>query len=141
MLIPVGFTLIAQNAGPQRVGRALAVVGVPILLGPIFGPIVGGLIVDNVAWQWIFVVNVPIAVLAIIVAARGLHPDAGRAHAGALDWVGALLLCPGLAGIVFGLSETGATAGSIIQSPGGRSSPGSCSWAFSPGTASAWRVR
>jgi EmrB/QacA subfamily drug resistance transporter len=111
MLIPVGFTLIAQNAGPQRVGRALAVVGVPILLGPIFGPIVGGLIVDNVAWQWIFVVNVPIVVLAIIVAARVLHPDAGRADAGALDWVGALLLCPGLAGIVFGLSETESRGG------------------------------
>ena len=47
MLMPVGFTLIAQSSGPQRVGRALGVVGVPILLGPIFGPIIGGLIVDN----------------------------------------------------------------------------------------------
>src|ERR671918_974046 len=37
MLVPVGFTLIAQSAGPRRVGRVLAVVGVPILLGPIFG--------------------------------------------------------------------------------------------------------
>jgi EmrB/QacA subfamily drug resistance transporter len=111
MLIPVGFTLVAQSAGPQRVGRALAVMGVPILLGPIFGPVIGGLIVDNAAWQWIFVVNVPIAVLAIIVAARVLHPDAGRAHAGPLDWVGALLLCPGLAGIVFGLSETESRGG------------------------------
>ena len=39
MLVPVGFTLVAQSAGPRRVGRALALVGVPILLGPIFGPI------------------------------------------------------------------------------------------------------
>jgi EmrB/QacA subfamily drug resistance transporter len=106
MLLPVGFTLVAQSAGPRRVGRALALVGVPILLGPIFGPIVGGLIVDDAPWQWIFVVNVPIAVVAIVVAARALQPDAGRTDAGALDWVGALLLCPGLAGIVFGLSET-----------------------------------
>src|SRR4051812_33104138 len=106
MLIPVGFTLVAQSAGPRRVGRALAVVGVPILLGPIFGPIIGGLIVDSAAWQWIFLVNVPIAVLAIVVAARVLRENAGRADAGALDWLGALLLCPGLAGIVVGLSET-----------------------------------
>jgi EmrB/QacA subfamily drug resistance transporter len=106
MLLPVGFTLVAQSAGPRRVGRALALVGVPILLGPIFGPIIGGLIVDNAAWQWIFVVNVPIAVVAIAFAARLLHGDAGRADAGALDWVGVALLCPGLAGIVFGLSET-----------------------------------
>src|SRR3954470_8620081 len=106
MLVPVGFTLIAQSAGPQRVGRALALVGVPILLGPIFGPIIGGLIVDSAPWQWIFVVNIPVAVVAVVLAARVLRPDAGRADAGALDWVGAALLCPGLAGIVFGLSET-----------------------------------
>jgi EmrB/QacA subfamily drug resistance transporter len=111
MLVPVGFTLIAQSAGPRRVGRALALVGVPILLGPIFGPIIGGLIVDNAAWEWIFVVNVPIAVVAIGLAARFLRADAGRADAGALDWVGALLLCPGLAGVVFGLSEIEAHGG------------------------------
>ena len=106
MLMPVGFTLIAQSAGPRRVGRALAAVGVPILLGPIFGPIIGGLIVDNASWQWIFVVNVPIAGAAILLAARVLKPDAGRVDAGKLDWLGAALLCPGLTGIVFGLSET-----------------------------------
>src|SRR3954471_6745008 len=106
MLVPVGFTLVAQSAGPRRIGRALALIGVPILLAPIFGPIIGGLIVDNVAWQWIFVVNVPIALVAIAAAARLLHGEAGRADAGALDWVGAALLCPGLAGVVFGLSET-----------------------------------
>jgi EmrB/QacA subfamily drug resistance transporter len=111
MLMPVGFTLIAQAAGPQRVGRALGIVGVPILLGPIFGPIIGGLIVDNTAWQWIFVVNLPIAVVAIIVAARVLRPDAGRADPGRFDWLGAALLCPGLAGVVFGLSETESNGG------------------------------
>jgi EmrB/QacA subfamily drug resistance transporter len=106
MLIPVGFTLVAQSAGPRRMGRALALIGVPILLGPIFGPIIGGFIVDNAAWQWIFVVNVPIAVVAILVAVRFLHADAGRADPGPLDWLGAALLSPGIAGIVFGLSET-----------------------------------
>ena len=111
MLTPVGFTLIAQAAGPQRVGRALGLIGVPILLGPIFGPIIGGLIVDNVAWEWIFYVNIPIAVIAIVLAVRVLQPDAGRADAGKLDWLGVALLCPGLAGIVFGLSQTEAHGG------------------------------
>ena len=106
MLIPVGFTLVAQSAGPRRIGRALALIGVPILLAPIFGPIIGGLIVDNAPWQWIFVVNVPIALVAFAAAARLLHGQAGRADAGALDWVGAALLCPGVVGVVFGLSET-----------------------------------
>jgi EmrB/QacA subfamily drug resistance transporter len=111
MLLPVGFTLVAQSAGPRRVGRALALLGVPVLLAPIFGPIIGGLIVDNVAWQWIFVVNLPIAVVAIAAAVRLLHPDAGRADPGPLDWLGVLLLCPGMAGIVFGLSETESQGG------------------------------
>jgi EmrB/QacA subfamily drug resistance transporter len=106
MLVPVGFTLVAQSAGPRRVGVALSLIGVPILLGPIFGPIVGGLIVDNAPWQWIFLVNLPIAVVAVVFASRLLHPDVGRADAGKLDWVGAALLCPALALIVFGLSET-----------------------------------
>ncbi len=111
MLVPVGFTLVAQSAGPQRIGRALALIGVPILLGPIFGPIIGGLIVDSAAWQWIFVVNVPIAIVAIVVAARVLHPNAGRADAGPLDRLGAALLCPGLAGIVFGLADAESQGG------------------------------
>jgi EmrB/QacA subfamily drug resistance transporter len=105
MLMPVGFTLVAQSAGPQRVGQAFALIGVPILLGPILGPVIGGLIIDQAPWQWIFVVNLPIAVLAIALAARLLPAGTRGADAGPLDWVGAALLCPGLAGVVFGLSE------------------------------------
>ena len=105
MLLPVGITLVTRSAGPQRVGRVLSLVGVPVLLGPICGPILGGLIVDNASWHWIFFVNVPIAVAAALVATRVLRADEGRADPGRFDWVGAALLCPGLVGIVFGLSE------------------------------------
>jgi EmrB/QacA subfamily drug resistance transporter len=84
----------------------MSVVGVPMLLGPILGPVLGGLIVDNASWRWIFYVNVPVAVLALMLARRFLHADQGRADAGRLDWRGLLLLSPGLALIVFGLSES-----------------------------------
>jgi EmrB/QacA subfamily drug resistance transporter len=105
MLVPVGFTLVAQSAGPQRMGRALSLVGVPILLGPILGPVIGGLIIDQASWRWIFLVNVPIAIVAVGLAATLLPGRTGRVDAGPLDWRGAALLCPGLASIVFGLSE------------------------------------
>src|SRR4051812_33181694 len=105
MIMPVGMSVLAQTAGPHRVGRVMSVIGVPMLLGPIFGPVIGGLIVDSFSWRWIFYVNVPIAVLALVLAARLLHADAGRADAGRLDWLGLALLSPALAGIVFGLSE------------------------------------
>src|ERR671929_1843139 len=106
MIMPVGMSLMAQTAGPHRVGRVMSVVGVPMLLGPIFGPVIGGVIVENISWRWIFYVNVPIAVLALGLAARLLHPDQGRADAGRLDWRGLLLLSPGIAGVVFRLSQT-----------------------------------
>jgi len=106
MIMPVGMSLLTQVAGPHRVGRVMSVIGVPTLLGPILGPVIGGLILNSVSWRWIFYVNIPIAVLALALAWRWLHAEHGRGDAGRLDWVGLLLLSPGLAGIVFGLSET-----------------------------------
>src|SRR5690349_12319584 len=106
MIMPVGMSLLTQTAGPQRVGRVMSVIGVPTLLGPILGPVIGGLIVNSVSWRWIFYVNIPIAIVALFMAWHWLHADHGRADAGRLDWLGLALLSPGLAGIVFGLSET-----------------------------------
>ena len=60
MILPVGQAILAQAAGPQRMGRVMSVIGVPTLLGPILGPVIGGLIVDNVSWRWIFFVNMPV---------------------------------------------------------------------------------
>jgi EmrB/QacA subfamily drug resistance transporter len=105
MIMPVGMSVLTQTAGPKRVGRVMSVIGVPMLLGPILGPVLGGLIVDNASWRWIFYVNVPIAILALFLAARNLNADSGRADAGRLDWRGLLLLSPGLGAIVFGLTE------------------------------------
>jgi EmrB/QacA subfamily drug resistance transporter len=111
LIMPTGMALLAQTAGPTRVGRVMSVVGVPMLLGPILGPVLGGLIVDSVSWRWIFYVNVPIAAAALVLASKLLKADAGRADAGRLDWVGLALLSPGLAGIVFGLSESESQGG------------------------------
>jgi EmrB/QacA subfamily drug resistance transporter len=111
MIMPVGMSVLAQTAGPQRIGRLMSVLGMPMLLGPVLGPVIGGLIVDSTSWRWIFYVNVPIAVVALILAARVLHSDQGRADAGRLDWTGVALLSPGLAAVVFGLSETERNAG------------------------------
>src|SRR4051794_9606505 len=106
MIMPVGMSVMAQTAGPKRIGRVMSVVGVPMLLGPILGPVLGGLIVDNASWRWIFYVNVPVAIVALFLARRLLHPAQGRADAGRLDWRGLALLSPGLGLIVFGLSES-----------------------------------
>jgi EmrB/QacA subfamily drug resistance transporter len=111
LIIPVGMSVLAQTAGPRHMGRVMSVIGVPMLLGPVLGPVLGGLIVTNAAWQWIFYVNVPIAALSLILAARLLNAAQGRANAGKLDWLGVALVCPGLAGVVFGLAETETSGG------------------------------
>jgi EmrB/QacA subfamily drug resistance transporter len=111
LIMPVSMSMRAQAAGPKHLGRVMSVLGVPQLLGPIMGPVLGGLIVDVTSWRWIFYVNVPIALIALLLGARVLDNGAGRADAGRLDWTGFLLLSPGLAAIVFGLSETQADGG------------------------------
>jgi EmrB/QacA subfamily drug resistance transporter len=111
LIMPVGMSVLAQTAGPRHMGRVMSVIGVPMLLGPVLGPVLGGLIVTNAAWQWIFYVNVPIAALSLILAARLLKPDQGRQDVGRLDWLGVALLPPGLAGVVFGLAETETSGG------------------------------
>ncbi len=108
MILPIGQSIMAQAAGPQRIGRVMSVLGVPMLLGPILGPVIGGLIVTSVSWRWIFYVNVPIGIVAIILALRVL-PSTRSEHKPRLDTIGLLLLSPGLASVVYGLSQMGSS--------------------------------
>ncbi len=110
MMMPVGMTILTQHAGPAKVGRMMGVIGVPMLLAPIAGPILGGWLVDSVSWRWIFYVNVPIGALALVLAQRFLERDE-PSPGEALDWKGLLLLSPGIATLVYGLAETGPSGG------------------------------
>jgi EmrB/QacA subfamily drug resistance transporter len=110
MIMPAGMSILAQSAGPQRMGRVMSVVGAPMLLGPILGPVLGGLILEHLSWRWIFYVNIPIGALALVLAWRIL-PRSQPRPGERLDVIGLALLSPGLAGIVFGLSETSSQGG------------------------------
>jgi EmrB/QacA subfamily drug resistance transporter len=105
IILPVGQTMLARAAGPQRMGRVMSVVAVPALLGPVLGPVIGGLIVDAISWRWIFYVNLPMGALALLAAWRWLEPDEHRRPDAPIDAVGVALLSPGLAAFVYGVSE------------------------------------
>src|SRR6266540_41483 len=110
LLMPVGQTILARAAGPQRIGRVMSVIGIPMLLAPVFGPVIGGAIVDQISWRWIFFVNLPIGLFAVLLAWR-LLPEAEPRNGNRLDLRGLALLSPGIAIFVYGMSETGTTGG------------------------------
>jgi EmrB/QacA subfamily drug resistance transporter len=110
MILPVGQLMMAEAAGPKRMGRVMSIVAVPAMLAPILGPTLGGLILQNAAWRWIFYVNVPIGALAVIAAVRVL-PRSPPKPAEALDYLGLVLMASGLPLLTYGLAEVGVTGG------------------------------
>jgi EmrB/QacA subfamily drug resistance transporter len=117
MIMPAVMTIMTKKAGPHRMGRVMGVLGVPMLLAPIIGPILGGWLVDDVSWRWIFFINLPIGILAFVLAQIVLDPDQPQpTHR--LDWLGMALLSPGLALFIFGLAESSSYGFGAVRSWG-----------------------
>jgi EmrB/QacA subfamily drug resistance transporter len=114
MIMPLAQLIMAQVAGPQRMGRVMGVVSMPAMLAPIFGPVIGGLILANLHWSWIFFVNAPIGAVALYLGWRML-PRTDSGEAGPLDLLGLALLPAGSAALIYGVSEVG--SGASIGSP------------------------
>jgi EmrB/QacA subfamily drug resistance transporter len=112
MLLPVGQSMLARAAGPQRMGRVMSIIGVPMVMGPVLGPVLGGLIVSNYSWRWIFYINVPIGILTLILSQRWLpkfDTTERPTTPTPFDRLGFCLLGPGLAALLYSLSEVGTT--------------------------------
>jgi len=117
MILPIGQTILAQAAGPQRMGRVMSVIGVPMLLAPVFGPLLGGAIIGAASWRWIFFINLPVGLAAVVAALRLLPAGSGAGSRSGgrgglrLDVRGLLLLSPGIAVFLYGMSEAGGHGG------------------------------
>ncbi|MCK9930970.1 DHA2 family efflux MFS transporter permease subunit [Frankia sp. Mgl5] len=108
MVDPIMMTVVAGAAGPARIGRVMGLLSIPITLGPVLGPIVGGVLLENFSWEWMFLVNIPFALAAIVLAVVVLPADPPRDGTPVpLDALGVALLCPGFAAVVFALSQAG----------------------------------
>jgi EmrB/QacA subfamily drug resistance transporter len=115
LLVPTGLTILVTAAGRENLPRVMSMIGVPIVLAPVFGPTLGGFLLQTVGWHAIFMINVPIGIATVFVARRLLPRDAAdKAGAGRLDWQGLILAASGTVGITYGLSES-ASAGSILS--------------------------
>jgi EmrB/QacA subfamily drug resistance transporter len=110
VMLPLMTTILMQAAGGRNLGRLIAAVSLPAALGPILGPVVGGLILGWLSWPWLFLVNLPFGLVGLYLAVRMLPADEPGRRA-PLDVVGLLLVCPGVVGVIYGLSNVGGAGG------------------------------
>ncbi|TDC05183.1 DHA2 family efflux MFS transporter permease subunit [Nonomuraea longispora] len=123
LLDPLVLILLARAAGPRRAGRVMGLMGVVLSLGPVLGPIAGGVVLAGLSWRWMFLLSVPVGLVALLLAVRVIPADgpsggssdgssdgsSGGSSGGLparLDVVGLALLGPGFAAVVLALSQT-----------------------------------
>ncbi|MFC4243746.1 DHA2 family efflux MFS transporter permease subunit [Gryllotalpicola reticulitermitis] len=104
MMTPQTMAVITRTFAPEKRGTAMALWGATAGVATLVGPILGGVLVDGLGWQWIFFVNVPIGVVAFVLALI-LVPQLEK-HSHTFDWLGVFLSAAGLFLVVFGLQES-----------------------------------
>lgn len=103
----------ARRAGVVSVGSLVATLSLPIAAGPILGPVLGGLVLHWLSWHWLFLINVPLGIAALLVAWRHLPADVDREseNPGAFDIIGFVLVGCGLTGLLLALTNTAKDGG------------------------------
>lgn len=124
-LFPLATAIAFGAFPPNERAASSAIVGIPVLLAPAFGPTVGGLIVDSAGWNWIFYVNVPIGIVTLFLIWRVLKPDVKEVRDPAerragFDIVGLLLSMVGVIAIVYAFTIVSQTNPDTINPVTGR---------------------
>lgn len=104
MLAPVGMAMLFRTFPPEERIRASSILTVPTTLAPALGPVLGGLLVTDLSWRWVFYVNVPIGIAAFAFGFLFLEHDASHPP-GRFDLAGFLLSGIGLGLLMYGISE------------------------------------
>lgn len=68
LVMPVGQSLLAQAAGTKRLGRLMGIVSIPAMFAPVVGPTLGGIVIDDIGWRWIFYLNLPLGLVTIVLS-------------------------------------------------------------------------
>ncbi|WP_043847933.1 DHA2 family efflux MFS transporter permease subunit [Amycolatopsis keratiniphila] len=116
LLVPAGQILFATMAGPKRLGRMMAVLSIPIYLAPVLGTLAGSVLAERFGVPWMFLVNVPLAVLCLLLGRKRL-PREKPVGDHPLDWRGLVFTVTGLPLLVYGFAEAApiaAAAGALL---------------------------
>jgi EmrB/QacA subfamily drug resistance transporter len=106
MLSPVAFSTLWRAFPPEERSKAAGIMVIPAAAAPASGPVVGGLLLKYASWEWIFLVNVPIGIAALVISALYLREHKEPAP-GRFDPPGFVLSASGLASVLYGLSQVG----------------------------------
>ncbi len=107
-IFPVASAVIGDTFPPEKRGSALGLIGAVFGIAFILGPILGGIILAIAPWQWLFLINLPIAAILAVAALRIL-PNQRPGKLPAFDWLGMLLLAGALAGLAYGINQIDTT--------------------------------
>src|SRR6202050_631748 len=112
LMAPSAQMMMATVAG-KHMARLMGYAAVPILLGPLLGPVIAGAILQHASWRWLFLVNLPVGGLAIMLAILFLPNDREETRQRDFDLVGFALLSPGLVLFLYGSDHMGERIGQI----------------------------
>lgn len=104
MVLPITISILTRSAGKEHIGRAMVAVALPAQIAPILGSVLGGVILESLNWNWLFFVNVPFCLAALVLAPTFLPSVPGvRGHH--FDLLGFVLLPPALVAIAYGITQ------------------------------------
>ncbi|RZF31660.1 DHA2 family efflux MFS transporter permease subunit [Paraburkholderia sp. UYCP14C] len=110
VLVPMAQMMIGRVAG-KNLERVMGYTALPILLGPILGPVLAGLVLAHTSWPWLFFINVPVGVFGVAMAVLLLPRDAAASQKRPFDFTGFALISPGLVALVYGLQDASRAVG------------------------------
>ena len=113
LLVPMGQMMIARVAG-KHMARVLGYTVAPVLIAPILGPVIAGIILKHGSWPWLFYLNLPVGIVGIVLATCLLPSDHALTQPRRFDLTGFLLISPGLACMLFGLQQVAHGHGATI---------------------------
>lgn len=105
IITPLMSTLLVKTAGPENIGRVMAIVSTPMIFGPILGPVLGGFIIQAASWRWIFFINVFIILIAAPLMMRTLPNFEPFNRKSKLDIFGILDLSAMSAALIYGITK------------------------------------
>jgi len=106
LLVPGSLAIISATFDKKNRAKAIGTWSGFTAIAAGFGPVLGGWLVDNLSWRWIFFINLPLAAVVLLISLRRVPESKDDEATGSLDWLGAFLAAVGLGGIVYGLTES-----------------------------------